>query len=449
VIDSGDTVFVLASAALVMLMTPGLALFYGGLVRRKNVLSTMTQSFALLCAIGVQWVLFGYTLAFGPDCRHVVGSLAWFGLGGMGAAPNGDYAATVPEQAFVIYQCMFAVITPALISGAIAERMRFRAFLVFAIVWTTLVYDPLAHWVWGAGGWLRNLGALDFAGGTVVHVSAAASALAAILAVGARRRHREEPMPPHNLVMTLAGAGLLWFGWFGFNAGSALAANALAASAFVATNTAAAAGGLGWMAIEWGRKGKPTALGIASGAVAGLVAITPAAGFVAPAAALFIGFAAGVLCQAIVELRGRTRLDDSLDVLGIHGAAGIFGALATGVFASLAVNAGGADGLFRGNPWQIVPQAIAVGATIVYAFGASFFILKAIDLAIGLRVRPEEELAGLDASEHGEAGYVFGEASFVALSPLEAALAETSAGLAHAPAGKRVPAAAPERSGGR
>jgi Amt family ammonium transporter len=427
-IDTGDTAFVLASAALVMLMTPGLALFYGGMVRQKNVLATMTQSFVLVCVIGVQWVLFGYSLAFGPDVRHLVGSLGWAGLAGVGAAPNADYAPTIPHGAFMIYQAMFAIITPALISGAVAERMKFKAFLLFSVLWATLVYDPLAHWVWGAGGFLRDLGTLDFAGGTVVHVSAAASALAAVLLVGKRLHYRERPMPPHNVVMTVTGAGILWFGWFGFNAGSALSAGALATSAFIATNTAAAAGGCGWLFFEWARKGKPTSLGLASGAVAGLVAITPAAGFVSPLAAVAIGGAAGAICHAIVDWRGRTRLDDSLDVVGVHGAAGIFGALATGVFAQKAINAAGGDGLLAGNAGQLLVQAASVAATVAYAFVGSLVILKVVDRLVGLRVSAEDELAGLDASQHGEAGYLLGETS--ALSPAEEALARASAELA-------------------
>ncbi|HVY60866.1 MAG TPA: ammonium transporter [Planctomycetota bacterium] len=434
-INAGDTCFVLLCAALVMLMTPGLALFYGGMVRRKNVLATMTQSFALLCAIGVQWVVFGYSLAFGPDVKHAIGSLGWAGLRGVGLEPNADYAATVPHQAFMIYQAMFAIITPALISGAIAERMKFRAFMLFSVLWATFVYDPLAHWVWGAGGFLRDLGALDFAGGTVVHVSAAASALAAILLVGKRHQYGERPMPPHSLVLTLTGAGILWFGWFGFNAGSALAANGVAVSAFVATNTAAAAAGLGWLVVEWMRKGKPTALGLASGAVAGLVAITPAAGYVTPMAAVAIGLAAGALCHVLVDLRGRTRLDDSLDVLGVHGAGGILGALATGVFATKAVNAAGGDGLLYGNAAQLLTQAIAVGVTCVFAFAGSIVILKLVDRLVGLRVTPEEEIAGLDATEHGEQGYILEAEGAIALSHAERVMAEASRAL---PAGDGV-----------
>ncbi len=448
-IDSGDTAFVLISAALVMLMTPGLALFYGGLVRRKNVLATMTQSLALVCAIGVQWVLVGYTIAFGPDVGGVTGSLAWAGLSGVGAAPNPTYAGTIPHQAFMIYQCMFAIITPALISGAVAERMRFRAFLLFAVLWATLIYDPIAHWVWGDGGWLRSLGALDFAGGTVVHLSAAAGALAAAIVVGPRRHYGARPMPPHSLVLTLAGAGLLWFGWFGFNAGSALGANGLAASAFVATNTAAAAGGLGWIAVEWIRRGKPTALGIASGALGGLVAITPAAGFVTPLASIAIGLLAGAICHVAVDLRARTRLDDSLDVLGIHGAAGLLGALLTGVFATKLVNPAGADGLLHGGGVALLKaQALTSLATCAYSFVGSIAILKVVGLLVPLRPSVEEEIQGLDASEHGEAGYIFEEEGAIALGSVEAALAHASEGVERLPGEARpvrpVPVLVPE-----
>jgi Amt family ammonium transporter len=438
VINTGDTAFMLLAAALVMLMTPGLALFYGGLVRRKNVLATMSQSIGLACVIGVQWVLLGYTLAFGPDVKHVIGGLDWLGLRGVGLEPNADYAGTIPHQLFMIYQCMFAVITPALISGAIAERMKFSAFMLFAVLWSTLVYGPVAHWVWAVGGFLRDFGALDFAGGTVVHLTAASSALAAVLMVGKRQGYGTRPMPPHNLVMTLTGAGLLWFGWFGFNAGSALAANGLAVTAFVTTNTAAAAGGLGWMAVEWSRKRKPTSLGIASGFVAGLVAITPAAGFVSPLASIAIGLAAGALCEAIVDYRARTRLDDSLDVLGVHGAAGLLGALATGVFAQKAINAGGADGLLTSFSFGLVgAQALASLVTIGYAFGVSLVILKVVDLTVGLRVAAEDEVAGLDASQHGERGYVLGTAPTVAVSEEERVLAEVGAGLGEGADGVR------------
>lgn len=406
-IDTGDTAWVLTSTALVLLMTaPGLALFYGGMVRRKNILGTLMQSFVLLCVISIQWVLFGYSLAFGPDVLGLIGGLDWVGLAGVGAAPNADYAATVPHQAFMLFQMMFAVITPALIAGAFAERMKFSAFLVFSIVWSVLVYDPLAHWVWGMGGWLRNLGALDFAGGTVVHISAGVSALAAALVMGKRKGYMSEVMAPHNLPMTVIGAGLLWFGWFGFNAGSALGANGLATSAFLATNTAAAAAALAWLAAEWIHRGKPTILGLVSGLVAGLVAITPASGFVGPISSIIIGLAAGVICYiAVAIVKPRLGYDDSLDAFGVHGVGGIFGALATGLFASVAVNPAGADGLFFGSAALLGKQVIAIIASGAYSFVLTIIMLKVIDAVIGLRVTKEDEVQGLDLSQHSESGY--------------------------------------------
>jgi Amt family ammonium transporter len=405
-INTGDTAFLLISAALVMLMTPALAFFYGGMVRGKNVLGTMLQSFVAVAIVSVQWVLWGYTLGFGPDHGGLIGGLDWLGLRGVGAAPNPDYGATVPHQAYMIYQCMFAVITPALITGAFAERVRFKAFVVFLLLWTTLVYDPLAHWVWGVGGWLRNLGALDFAGGTVVHVSSGISALVAAVVIGRRRGYPDAPMPPHNLPFTILGAALLWFGWFGFNAGSAIAAGGLSTSAFIATNTAAAAATLSWLAMDWATKGKPTALGAASGAVAGLVAITPASGFVGPVASMVIGGIAGIVCFSAVSFRSRTKVDDSLDVFGVHGVGGTIGALLTGVFASKAINPAGADGVLFGNPKLFLIQLVAVLATWVYAGGLTFVLLKAIDATIGLRVAPDEEDTGLDLTEHGEIAYI-------------------------------------------
>ncbi|HBG46323.1 MAG TPA: ammonia channel protein [Deltaproteobacteria bacterium] len=405
-IDTGDTSWVLISTAFVLLMTaPGLALFYSGMVRRKNVLGTIMQSFAVLCIISIQWVLWGYSLAFGPDIGGLIGSLDWAGLAGVGADPNTDYAATIPHQAFMIFQMMFAVITPALIAGAFAERMKFSAFIIFTLLWTTLVYDPLAHWVWGVGGWLRALGALDFAGGTVVHISSGVAALAAALAMGKRKGYKTELMMPHNLPLTLIGAGLLWFGWFGFNAGSALGANGLAASAFLVTNTAAAAAALAWMAAEWLHRGKPTLLGLASGIVAGLVAITPAAGFVGPMPSIFLGAAAGVICYiAVTYIKPLLGYDDSLDAFGIHGVGGIWGAIATGLFASTAINSAGADGLFYGGT-LLVKQLIAVGASVGYAFVATFVLLKLIDWTVGLRVSSEDEVQGLDITQHSESGY--------------------------------------------
>ena len=407
-IDTGDTAWVLTASALVLMMTaPGLALFYGGMVRRKNVLATLMQSFILMALISVQWVLFGYSLAFGPDVGGLVGSLRWIGLAGVGAEPNPDYAATVPHQAFMVFQLMFAVITPALITGTFAERMRFSGFLLFSLLWATLVYDPLAHWVWGTGGWLHNLGTLDFAGGTVVHISSGVSALAAALVIGRRKGYGREPMPPHNLPFTVVGAALLWVGWFGFNAGSALGANGLATSAFVATNTSAAAATLGWMAAEWLNRGKPTVLGAASGAVAGLVAITPASGFVGPVASILIGAVAGAVCFLACNLKARFGYDDSLDVVGVHGVGGTWGALATGLFASKAVNDAGANGLFYGNPGQLGVQAVSVLATWVFAFVGSLVLLKVVDALVGLRVTEEDEFRGLDVSQHSENAYAF------------------------------------------
>ena len=406
-IDTGDTAWLLISTALVMLMTPGLALFYGGMVRQKNVLGTLMQSFIALGIVTVQWVLIGYSLAFGPDIGHLIGGLQWIGLNGVGLDPNPDYAATVPHQAFMIFQMMFAVITPALITGAFAERFKFSTYVVFVLLWSTLVYAPLAHWVWGVGGWIRNLGALDFAGGLVVHISSGVSALAAVLIVGKRKGHGHDYMPPHNMTMTLLGAAILWFGWFGFNGGSAIASGALATSAFVVTHIAAASATVSWIMIEWARRGKPTLLGAASGCVAGLVAITPASGFVGPLSGLVIGLGAGVLCYYGVNLKNRFGLDDSLDAVGVHGVGGTFGALATGLFASKAINPAGADGLFFGNPSLLGIQANSVLAAVVFAFGMTWTILKVLDKTMGLRVNPEQELEGLDLSQHGESGYTF------------------------------------------
>lgn len=406
-IDTGDTAWMLASAALVLLMTPGLGLFYGGMVRTKNVLGTIMHSFIIIALITVQWVLWGYSLAFGPDVGGIIGSLSWFGLNGVGLDPYPDYAATVPHQAFMIYQAMFAIITPALITGAIAERMKFSTFVVFALLWATFVYDPIAHWVWGVGGWIRKLGALDFAGGTVVHISSGISALAAALLVGKRRGFGRDPMGPHNLPMTILGAAILWFGWFGFNAGSAIAAGKLSTSAFVVTHIATAAAALSWPAAEWVYRGKPTTLGAASGAVAGLVAITPGSGFVGPMSALVIGVAAGVFCYMGVVGKNRFGYDDSLDVVGVHGVGGTWGALATGLFASKAINDAGENGLFFGNPGLFGVQLLAVLATWVYAFVMTLIILKVLDWTMGLRVSEEEEEMGLDLSQHSETGYNF------------------------------------------
>jgi Amt family ammonium transporter len=406
-IDTGDTAWMLASSALVLLMTPGLGLFYGGMVRTKNVLGTLMQSFVLIGLITVQWILWGYSLAFGPDVGGIIGNLSWFGLSGVGLDPNPDYGATIPHQAFMIYQAMFAIITPALITGAIAERMKFKTFIVFTLLWATLVYDPIAHWVWGVGGWIREMGALDFAGGTVVHISSGISALAAALLVGKRKGFGRDPMGPHNLPMTILGAAILWFGWFGFNAGSAIAAGKLSTSAFVVTHIATAAAALSWPAAEWIYRGKPTTLGAASGAVAGLVAITPGSGFVGPISALIIGLAAGILCYAGVVGKNRFGYDDSLDVVGVHGVGGTWGALATGLFASKAINDAGNNGLFFGNPGLFGVQVLAVLVTWVYAFVVTFVLLKILDWTMGLRVSEEEEELGLDLSQHSETGYNF------------------------------------------
>jgi len=422
-IDTGDTAWVLTSSALVLMMTaPGLALFYGGMVRRKNVLATLMQSFILMAVISIVWVLFGYSLAFGPDVGGLVGSLRWVGLSGVGLEPNPDYAATIPHQAFMVFQLMFAIITPALITGAFAERMRFSAFLLFMLLWSTFIYAPLAHWVWGVGGWLRGLGALDFAGGTVVHISSGVSALAAAILIGRRRGYGREPMPPHNLPLTVVGAAMLWVGWFGFNAGSALGAGSLATSAFVVTHIAAAAATLGWMWAEWAARGKPTVLGAASGAVAGLVAITPASGFVGPMAAILIGLVAGALCFAACNLKSRFGYDDSLDVVGVHGVGGTWGALATGLFASKLINEAGADGFFYGNPKQLVWQIAAVVATWVFAFVGSIVLLKVVDALIGLRVSEEQEFLGLDVSQHSETAYAFEAGYGGVASPAEHAV---------------------------
>lgn len=403
-IDSGDTAWILTSSALVLMMTiPGLFLFYGGLVRGKNVLGTIMQSFIIVALISIQWVLWGYSLAFGPDVGGIVGNLSWFGLKGVGSG-TGPYSDTIPHQAFMVFQMMFAIITPALITGAFAERAKFSTFIVFILLWATLIYDPLCHWVWG-GGWMGAMGALDFAGGTVVHISSGVSALAAALVFGTRRGYGREAMPPHNLPFSVIGASLLWVGWFGFNAGSALAADGLATTAFVTTNTATAAAVLSWMAMDWILKGKPTALGAASGAVAGLVAITPAAGFVGPISAIIIGIGGGIFCSTACNLKSKLGYDDSLDVVGVHGIGGTWGALATGLFASKAINAAGNDGLFFGNPGQLWIQFVAVAGTWTLAFVGTLIILYILKALMGLRVSEDEEQMGLDLSQHNEKGY--------------------------------------------
>lgn len=406
-INGADTAWVLISAALVMLMTPGLGLFYGGMVREKNVLSTIMHSFFLLALISVVWVLIGYTLAFGPDVGGlgIIGGLDWIGLNGVGPEPSDTYATTIPHLAFMAFQMMFAAITPALISGSFAERKRFKAFVAFSLLWSLLVYSPVAHWVWSANGWIFNLGALDFAGGTVIHITSGVSALVCALVLGKRSGYGIEPMTPHNAAMTLLGTALLWFGWFGFNAGSALGANGLAAVAFVTTNVAAATGALAWMTASWIRHKQPSVMGAACGAVAGLVGITPAAGFVTPMASIIIGFLAGVGCFIAVEVFVRGRVDDALDVFGVHGVGGIIGALATGIFATTTVNPAGKDGLLYGNPSLFVAQLIAVVVAAVYAAAVTWVLLKLINATIGIRVTEDEEKRGLDSTQHGEVAY--------------------------------------------
>jgi Amt family ammonium transporter len=408
VISAGDTAWVLVSTGLVMLMVPGLALFYGGLVRQKNALNTFMMSLSALGIVSVQWVLVGYSIAFGPG-SSLLGGLAWWGLEGVGAAPNAAYAATVPHLAFAAFQAMFAAITVALISGAVVERLRFSAYLLFSLAWTTLVYDPLARWVWGDGGWLRTLGALDFAGGTVVHVSAGTAALVAALMLGRRRAITRGGLLPHNVPLTGLGAGLLWFGWFGFNAGSALGASPLAVTAFMNTHAAAAAALACWLLIDIARNGRATAVGAATGAIVGLVAITPAAGFVTPRAALFIGAAAAATSYAAMQLRARTRIDDALDVFACHGVAGILGALLTGVFATTAVNPAGANGLLAGHPGQVGVQALAVVVTMALSASLTVGIIVALRAVMQVRASIGDELAGLDASEHGEEAYRAGD----------------------------------------
>jgi Amt family ammonium transporter len=404
-INSGDTAWVLTSAALVMLMTPGLALFYGGLVRRKNVLSTIMHSVFTLALVSVTWVLFGFTLAFGKDVNGwgFIGGLDYIGLRGVGVAPLTQYAPTIPGSAYMAFQMMFAVITPALITGAFAERKRFKAFVLFTLLWTLLVYSPIAHWVWGEGGWLRELGTIDFAGGTVVHISSGVAALVAALVLGPRVRRESDRFEPHDVRLTVIGAGLLWFGWFGFNGGSALAANGLAANAFVVTNTAAGMAALTWVTVSWLHKGTPSVVGAVAGGVAGLVAITPASGFVDASAAIIIGFAAGATCYGAILLRERLKVDDALDVWAVHGVGGTLGAILTGVFAVAAV--GGVSGLIEGNGSQVLKQLAAVAAVWVYSGIATFVILKVVDRFVGLRVEESEEEAGLDSSQHGEVAW--------------------------------------------
>jgi len=404
-INSGDTAFILAAAGLVLLMTPGLALFYGGMVRSKNVLGTFMQSLIMISVISVQWVVIGYTMSFGPDISGFVGDLSWLGLNTVGAAPSSTYATTIPQNVFMIYQCMFAIITPALITGAFAERVKFAPFVVFALLWAVLVYNPVCHWIWGSGGWLADKGVLDFAGGLVVHLTSGMAALAAVIVIGPRKGFKRQSFMPHNLPMTVLGTGLLWFGWFGFNAGSALAADGIAATAFVSTHLAGMAGMAMWTMVEWQQHGKPTTLGAASGAIAGLATVTPAAGFVSPVSAIIIGLVAGIICYTAVNLKEKIGLDDSLDVVGIHGVGGLTGTICLGLFASKTVNPGGADGLFAGNASFLGTQLFGVAVVGIYAFVVSWVLLKAIHSVIGLRLSEEAEVTGLDLSEHSEAAY--------------------------------------------
>jgi Amt family ammonium transporter len=404
VINSGDTAWLLVSCALVLMMTPALALFYGGMVRRKNLLSTLTLSYVFMALAGVQWVLYGYSLAFGADIGGLIGGLNFLGLHGVGALPNPDYGKTIPQGLFAAFQMMFAVITPALITGAFVERVRFKSFLIFSLIWMTLVYDPLAHWVWGKGGWLGALGVIDFAGGTVVHIAAGYSALAFALVIGPRKGFGKIPMEPNNIPLTVLGAGLLWVGWFGFNAGSALAANGVAVNALLTTNSAAAAAALVWMILGW-LDGRPSTLGIATGMVVGLAAVTPASGFVSPMAALVIGAVAAVLSYYAIRFRQNRNLDESMDVWACHGVASTWGMIATGLFATVELNRAGANGLFYGNPRQLLIQLLAVVVTMIFTFGVTFVIAKILDLSIGLRASNMEEEVGLDISAHGERAY--------------------------------------------
>nr|BBH85977.1 ammonium transporter [Thermosporothrix sp. COM3] len=405
-INTGDTAWVMIATALVMLMTPAVGFFYGGMVTSKNVVSVIKQSLLILGIVSIQWVLFGYSLVFGKDVGGIIGSLNFFGLAGVGYAPNPDYAGTIPHLAFMAFQATFAIITPTLIIGSFAERIRFRTLVLFVILWSTLVYDPIAHWVWGVGGWLRNLGALDFAGGTVVHISAGFAGLAAALVIGKRRDFKQgQPLASNNVPFVLLGTALLWFGWFGFNAGSALAAGALAVNAFVVTNTAAAASALTWMLLSWVEHRKPSAMATATGAVCGLVAITPASGFVGPMASIAIGIIAGVVTYVMLLLRSKkTKIDDTLDVCAAHGMGGVVGALLTGIFAEKVINSAGNNGLLFGNPTQLGIQLLSVAVTMVYAFVVTFILLKLLS-PLGLRVSPEDEEAGLDVAVHGEEGY--------------------------------------------
>ena len=403
-IQSGDTAFILVCAALVLLMTPGLALFYGGMVRSKNVLGTIMQSLIMISLISLEWIYLGYSMSFGPDVAGFVGDLSHFALAGVTAAPSADYATTIPHIVFMIYQCMFAVITPALITGAFAERVRFAPFCVFSVLWAVLVYNPVCHWIWG-GGFLAKMGVLDFAGGLVVHLTCGVAALVTCTVIGPRKGFGKRPFIPHNLPMTLIGTGLLWFGWFGFNGGSALAADGIAATAFVATHIAGMTGMLTWTAVEWYHAGKPTTLGAASGAIAGLATITPAAGFVGPNSAVAIGLLGGLICFLAVRAKNRLGYDDSLDVVGIHGMGGLVGTLALGLFASSEVNPNGADGLFFGNPSFLVTQFMGVLVVGAYTLGVTWLIVKGVNAASSLRMTENSEEIGMDTSEHSESAY--------------------------------------------
>jgi Amt family ammonium transporter len=402
---AGDTAWILISTALVMLMTPGLALFYGGMVRKKNILSTMMMSFAILALIGILWVLYGYTLAFGPDKGGIIGGLNWIGLRNVGQAPSSVYATTIPHLAFMMFQGMFAIIAVALITGAVVERIKFSALLAFSALWFTLIYCPVAHWVWGQDGWLRNMGALDFAGGIVVHISAGVSAMALALVLGPRKGFAEKvSMEPANIPMVMLGAALLWFGWFGFNAGSALTSGGVAASAFVATNTAACSAAFMWIILGWIHR-RPSLLGAATGAVVGLAAVTPAAGFVKPLAGIPIGIIAAVISYYFMVLRSRQKVDESLDVWACHGMGGTWGVLATGIFASVAVNTAGANGLAYGHAALVAKQVTAIVTVWAFAFAGTWILAKVVNAVIGLRVKSEEETVGLDISQHGERAY--------------------------------------------
>ncbi len=404
-INAADNAWMMISAALVLLMTMGLAMFYGGMVRSKNVLGTIMHSFVAIAVITLQWILVGYSLSFGPDINGLIGSLDWFALKGVGVEPSPDYASTIPHLTFMIYQGMFAVITPALISGAVAERMKFSAYILFILLWSTLVYDPVAHWIWAKGGWMAREGVMDFAGGLVVHVTSGISALVAALMIGARLNYGKESMAPHNLPMTVLGAGLLWFGWFGFNAGSALESGGLSTVAFVTTHISASTATVVWIAAEWFKSGKATMFGAATGSIAGLATITPAAGFVTPMSAMAIGAAAGLICFIALNLKTKLGYDDSLDAFGVHGVGGVLGTLGAGLLATTAINPAGADGLLYGGVGTLMIQAKAIVVVIAYSAVMSFVILKAVDMLVGLRVEDEHEVMGLDLSQHSEAGY--------------------------------------------